>query len=238
VLPLVVSPFFAAPAQTTAAAVCPADTRLVEGDHYEAVQHECTEVKDGYCTAYTPNVFHVGGKVDHVRVCMDVYEAPNVRGERPIVMYSALDASGFCASRGKRLCSEYEWETACEGPERRPWVYGWSQDPETCNSGKRWKQFDAWALLRGGADAKNETDRLWQGDPSGARPGCVSQDGIADMIGNVEEWILSSRPRTWPAALMGGFWAKGWTECRGTNAAHEPTFYFYEVGFRCCADPK
>jgi hypothetical protein len=36
---------------------------------------------------------------------------------------------------------------------------------------------------------------------------------------------------------MGGFWAKPWTGCRGTNDAHEPTFAFYETGFRCCADP-
>ena len=36
---------------------------------------------------------------------------------------------------------------------------------------------------------------------------------------------------------MGGFWAKPWTGCRGTNDAHEPSFEFYETGFRCCADP-
>ena len=36
---------------------------------------------------------------------------------------------------------------------------------------------------------------------------------------------------------MGGFWAKPWTSCRGTNDAHEPTFVFYETGFRYCAEP-
>jgi hypothetical protein len=36
---------------------------------------------------------------------------------------------------------------------------------------------------------------------------------------------------------MGGFWAKPWTGCRGTNDAHEPSFTFYETGFRCCAEP-
>jgi hypothetical protein len=36
---------------------------------------------------------------------------------------------------------------------------------------------------------------------------------------------------------MGGFWAKPWTGCRGTNDAHEPRFTFYETGFRCCAEP-
>jgi len=37
--------------------------------------------------------------------------------------------------------------------------------------------------------------------------------------------------------LIGGFWSKPWTGCRGANDAHEPTFRFYETGFRCCADP-
>src|SRR5262249_22945558 len=84
-----------------------------------------------------------------------------------------------------------------------------------------------------------EVDRLWQGEPSGARSACVSSDGIHDLTGNVEEWVTSSRPVwQWPAVLMGGFLAKPWTGCRGTDAAHEPTFKSYEVGYRCCADPK
>ena len=57
------------------------------------------------------------------------------------------------------------------------------------------------------------------------------------MMGNVEEWVASRSTRPRPGALMGGFWAKPWTGCRGTNDAHEPTFTFYETGFRCCADP-
>jgi formylglycine-generating enzyme required for sulfatase activity len=240
---LLASPFFAPPADATgggapSANACPADMRLVEADHSDAVMHDCREVKNGFCVDYTPGASHFAGRHDHVRACMDVYEAPNVKGDKPIVMLSSVEAAKWCADRGKRLCSEYEWESACEGPQVRPWVYGWKQDPETCNSGKLWRPFDAWALMRGGEDAAKETERLWQGDPSGARAGCVSQSGVYDLNGNVEEWVTSSRPRIWPTALMGGFWAKGWTQCRGTNWAHEPTFRFYEVGFRCCKDPS
>jgi formylglycine-generating enzyme required for sulfatase activity len=65
----------------------------------------------------------------------------------------------------------------------------------------------------------------------------VSSFGIYDMQGNVEEWVASRPGRNLPGALMGGFWAKPWTGCRGTNDAHEPGFQFYETGFRCCADP-
>ena len=67
-----------------------------------------------------------------------------------------------------------------------------------------------------------EAKRLWQGTPSGRFSACVSAFGIYDMMGNVEEWVTTRKGRRFPGALMGGFWAKPWTGCRGTNDAHEP----------------
>ena len=52
------------------------------------------------------------------------------------------------------------------------------------------------------------------------------------MMGNVEEWVTSRKGRRYKGALMGGFWSKPWTGCRGTNDAHEEAFVFYETGFR------
>lgn len=212
--------------------------RLVERDHPDFVDHDCTAFRWGHCSAYAPGVARPWGKVDHVRVCMDQYEAPNERGAKPIVMASANEAESWCNARGKRLCTEYEFETACEGPEMRPFVYGYASDSVTCNTGKPWQQFNAWLLVAGGEAAQRETDRLWQGEPSGMRSSCVSQEGVYDLVGNAEEWVRSSRKRKWPYALVSGHWAKPWSACRDTNDAHEPWFRFYEVGFRCCADPK
>lgn len=211
--------------------------RLVDHPHAEAMDHTCTDQRGKYCFAFAPNVSRPRGEVLQIRTCMDVYEAPNVRGALPIVMKSGVDAEAYCAARGKRLCSEREWETACEGPELRPWVYGWTADGKTCNSGKSWRPFDAVALYAGGAAMEKEMERLWQGEASGTRTACVSQDGVHDLVGNVEEWVTARKGRTFRLALMGGFWAKPWTGCRGTNDAHEPAFRFYEVGFRCCKDP-
>ncbi|HMY18944.1 MAG TPA: SUMF1/EgtB/PvdO family nonheme iron enzyme, partial [Polyangium sp.] len=165
------------------------------------------------------------------------FEAPNQKGKRPLVMHSFRSAQRWCADRKKRLCTEQEWELGCEGLERRPLAYGWAVDKTACNSDKGWRPFDVTALRAGGEDAQREIEKLWQGSLSGKYLTCVSTYGIYDMMGNVEEWVVSRSSRKFPGALMGGFWAKPWTGCRGTNDAHEPSFEFYETGFRCCADP-
>jgi formylglycine-generating enzyme required for sulfatase activity len=168
---------------------------------------------------------------------MDQYEAPNKRGATPIVMTTFHQAESWCASRGKRLCTEQEFETACEGPQLMPFFYGWSVDGSVCNTSRKWRQFDDTALRAGGETSQREVKRLWQGWPSGHGERCRTQDGIYDLLGNVEEWVVSRAHRKYRGALMGGWWAKPWVGCRSVNDAHYTHFAFYQVGFRCCADP-
>jgi hypothetical protein len=221
---------------------CPGDMRLVVGTHYDEEQHLCVDPrpdrKDTHCFAYFEGLTAEEGRATEIRVCMDQYEAPNVRGQKPFVMKSFENAKRWCGERGKRVCTEQEWELGCEGPEHRPLSYGWRVDVKMCNSDKQWRPFDVKRLYsKGSGDQEAEIRKLWQGAPSGAYASCVSSFGIYDMQGNVEEWVASRPGRNVPGSLMGGFWAKPWTGCRGTNDAHEPTFQFYETGFRCCADP-
>lgn len=220
---------------------CPTDMRLVSGTHHEYVQHYCVDpqadAKDTHCFAYFEGLSGLEGKTTEINVCMDQYEAPNKKGVEPYVMRSYRNAEKWCKARGRRPCSEQEWETACEGPEHLPLAYGWAVDKKICNSDKKWKPVDFEAFGKGPDEANEESKRLWQGTPSGRFPKCISPFGIFDMNGNVEEWVTSRVSRKYPGSLMGGFWAKPWTGCRGTNDAHEPTFSFYETGFRCCAEP-
>ena len=231
---------YAPPPDPGPSAACPEDMRLVTGRHFDEVEHVCIDWKKGpnRCYGYYPEMTVAHGAPEPIRVCMDQYEAPNRKGAKAIVMKSLPQAIAWCKDHGKRLCTESEWETACESGDERPWQYGWSVDQRACNSDRGWKEFDAKALMAGGETAQREVDRLWQGLPSGELSSCRTRDGIYDLMGNVEEWVTSSRKRKFPGALMGGFWAKPWTGCRGVNDAHEPSFVFYEVGFRCCVDPR
>ncbi|MFW5741243.1 MAG: formylglycine-generating enzyme family protein [Myxococcota bacterium] len=215
---------------------CPSDMRLVQGVHDDEMERLCLRIKGDRCWKYVPHALATEGVRTRMRFCMDRYEAPNRSGARPIVMVDFFEAQRWCEKRGKRLCSEQEFEAACEGPGLEPYFYGWEVDVSICNSNKPWKPFDDRKLLSGGEEARKEAERLWQGTPSGGMRRCRTRDGIYDLLGNVEEWVTSRPGRRWPGALMGGFWAKPWTGCRGTNDAHEPKFAFYEVGFRCCKD--
>jgi formylglycine-generating enzyme len=221
---------------------CPADMRLVEGVHYENMGHVCDDTrregKFDHCYAYRPGLTILEGPAKPLRVCVDQHEAPNRFGHNPMVLQSFEGAQKWCAKLGRRVCSEAEWELACEGPDHRPFAYGWRVDVKLCNSAKPWKPVKFEAFGRTMEEARTESNRLWQGSPSGRYKSCVSPFGIVDMMGNVEEWVASRPERKFPGVLMGGFWAKPWTGCRGTNDAHEPTFAFYETGFRCCKDPS
>jgi hypothetical protein len=173
-------------------------------------------------------------------VCVDLYEAPNKKGERPTVMVDALEAEAWCSERGKRLCTEDEWTAACEGPGKWPYPYGLDHEPGRCNDDKlyRGRQED---LLNQwpGRKARREVARLWQGDRSGERGGCVSAWGVHDTLGNVEEWTRSRKAsENFGHVLKGRFWAGEKYACQWGVRSHADKFRYYEVGFRCCQAPN
>ncbi|MDP9148337.1 MAG: SUMF1/EgtB/PvdO family nonheme iron enzyme, partial [Myxococcota bacterium] len=114
--------------------------------------------------------------------CVDRFEAPNRRGARPLVMQSAKDAEAWCSQHAKRLCTEDEWITACEGEERRPYPYGSDHVDGRCNDDKPWQKVDEAALARWpAAAAKEQAKALYQATPSGSKRRCVSSAGAHDM---------------------------------------------------------
>jgi formylglycine-generating enzyme required for sulfatase activity len=203
-----------------------------------------------------PDMALVGG------VCMDRYEAPNVAGAPPLVMYTFLEAEAWCGARGRRLCFDDEWLAACAGPAGEAYPYGDTRDPGVCNDDATWRTYDqgllngwparasdpaigsldalfaaARAVSPAGAAAADHVEALYQGTGGGERAGCA-RDGVFDLTGNVEEW---TRRRDGGAAqfhgnLKGRYWAEPRT-CQRNVLVHGDTFRFYEIGFRCCARP-
>jgi len=176
--------------------------------------------------------------------CIDEYEYPNQRGAKPPVMVNFFEASSQCAAENKRLCTESEWMAACEGPEEKPFPYGYERSSKMCNFDNRW--VDPKLSLVYAKDPelqRRELARLDRSVPSGQMPGCVSDFGVHDLTGNVDEWVKADheRPREKAkfSALKGGAWGHVRNACRPVTTSHVPQFRYYFIGFRCCADgPK
>ncbi len=222
-----------------ASSPCPSDMAHVAGDHVEDLQRVCTEKRFGNkCFAFAPGLLFGEGARTALDVCVDRFEWPNRAGALAEVMVSYLEAEAACASVDKRLCTEYEWELACEGAVPSPWPYGWSRERGACNNDKTFRAYDEQKLASPDAEVKTrEVLRLMQAEPSGSFARCESAFGVKDQIGNVEEWVRTSRA-AWPyrSSLKGGYWSKPWSGCRGTNESHSPGFRYYQTGFRCCRD--
>ncbi len=224
---------------------CPAGMKLVEGDYCTDVEQEClrswfdTSNKKTVCEAFKPPSRCVGEKV-RKRYCVDTYEWPNKKGERPEVMNTFYQAQVKCAAAGKRMCTETEWTFACEGPEMKPFPHGYVRDAAKCNGDHTW---DGPNMPLVAKRDPAELARLWKGVRSGSQPECVSDFGVADLPGNADE-VSSSETMTgdWKGKFdsvnTGGPWYKGVrNQCRPKIYTHEEGFYYYYLGFRCCAEP-
>ena len=174
-------------------------------------------------------------------VCMDAYEAPNVKGWRPFAFQSGTSAEFWCSGVDKRLCTENEWLLACRGPSNRPYPYGTTYSATTCNTNATWIPVNWTKLgLYPKPPAFEEAARLYQAEASGTRAGCVSELGVYDLTGNVAEWVRTSLNHTYDHVLKGCFWSGCFggspASCAFVNPAHPAGFRTYEAGARCCLD--
>jgi len=225
---------------------CPEGMQLVEGDYCTKVEHKCLKQwhdvpndKD-ICEDFEPHSECVGQKVKK-RFCMDTYTWPNEKGARPEVMNKFHQAQVKCAAVGKRLCTETEWTLACEGPEMLPFPYGYTRDTNKCHGDVEWDSPDMKKVAQRDPD---ELARLWKGVRNGSQPECISPYGVADLPGNTDEVTQSESfnepdfKGKYDSIHSGGPWYKGVrNQCRPKIYTHDEGFYYYFLGFRCCAEP-
>ena len=141
---------------------------------------------------------------------------PEGKADHPVVQIIWDSALAYAQWAGKRLPTEAEWEKAARGRDGRVWPWGSVFDPSRCNTNE------------GG---------LWDTTPVGNySPGGDSPYGIADMAGNVWEWI-GGKPSPLRMPLRGGDWLDGKEEATTySRRMHTPKRKNDFVGFRCAAD--
>lgn len=160
---------------------------------------------------------------------IDQLPFPNEPGAIPTANVTRDEAAKLCEGKGKRLCSEAEWERACKGPDNRTYEYGDGYRAQVCGTGTAVEQ----AARR----------------PSGERTACVSGFGVREMHGGVWEWTDSpwqrgdhegrDGPNATLGVLRGGNALAGELAGRCANAIARPaTGRAPTMGFRCCAGTR
>lgn len=183
--------------------------------------------------------------------------ARSVAGERPQAYVSGAEAARACANAGKRLCELDEWVRACRGARASTYPYGERREAERCNDRPAahgdhpvvtlFTQLAAEDVKRGvqPADPATMWDQSFMNDPrlydmpngvepTGAHPGCRSEYGAFDMVGNLHEWVDDPE-----GTFVGGFFmdtSQNGEGCGYRTRAHDFDYHDYSTGFRCCKD--
>jgi formylglycine-generating enzyme required for sulfatase activity len=202
---------------------------LVSGQYCSNVEQRCirwleSEGKFAFyrCAEYARPA-KCNGKRKQMRYCMDRDEYVPPRETLPASNQSWTNAQSVCASAGKRVCLESEWQFACEGEEMRPYPYGFTRDADACNADR----IDIY---------RTDGQLLDLRDGPDGHPRCVSPFGVHHLSGNLEEWTTidgSNPPRP---AMKGAYWQPSRNHCRAAQTAHDRFYHGTETGFRCCKD--
>jgi formylglycine-generating enzyme required for sulfatase activity len=164
------------------------------------------------------------------------FERPNL----PASMVTWSDAATYCRFRGGRLPTEAEWERAARGARSRQYPWGNVYNPRFANAGRL------------GLDPFEPKDGYLESAPVGSFARGQTPDKIADLAGNVEEWVAdwyspnyseaTEQDPKGPSAgdekvLRGGSYVHGRPWLRAAARGHDaPSHRRPWRGFRCSYD--
>jgi hypothetical protein len=144
---------------------------------------------------------------------IDGWEWPNVPGEKALVDVTWDKADALCRTKGKRLCTEDEWERACKGPQNLVYSYGDTFNAEACGAEPNGDR----SPRDGAADVA-----------AGSLAGCKSAWGAFDMSGGVREWTAYKRLKGGKPNNTVRASRCSYAEERRADAGDR------DLGFRCC----
>jgi sulfatase modifying factor 1 len=208
----------------------------VDGQYCTEVKHDCIKWLDdeklpyARCGEYAPEATCVGERVS-MSFCIDQHEYTKPGDKLPMNHASFVTATNVCKDRGLRVCTESEWNFACEGEQMLPYPYGIKREAK-CNQD------------RPAEDLYDPTNKKFQvlADrrmPNGGNPECVSPFGVYDMVGNLDEPVLREEARfayPYRNGLKGGWWMPARNRCRPATTKHDDHYKDIQVGVRCCGD--
>jgi sulfatase modifying factor 1 len=150
---------------------------------------------------------------------IDLLPFPDEAGAIATTNVTRDDAAAMCTTKGKRLCTELEWERACKGPTNQTYEDGSEYHATACGLG-------------------TPADRAAK-RPTGELGTCVSGFGVREMHGGAWEWTQGAWGRGGRkdlGVLKGGNAVAGEIAGRCANSlARAPSTKSPSMGFRCCA---
>jgi len=194
----------------------------------------CTYWVDKY-EASRPDASSTSAGIDERLSC-------SLEDKIPWALITETDAELACEANGKRLCTQDEWQLACEGASGFAYPYGDSYEKFTCN-GADWND----ECQVPGLDEMEQVFPTGFGYSPGGSPGscpiagtsqCVSEFGTVDMSGNLREWTGTNVSGSYK--VRGGSYTeqKQGITCDNDFITLAPSNSFANLGFRCCRDTQ
>jgi len=214
---------------------CPPGMALSGGGRFCIDRYECAVTEQMGDGSSKPHAIYEPLLSTHA------YLATSVAGQTPQAYVSGVEALAACKNAGKRLCEPVEWRAACGGSNGYAFPYGPQRVAKKCHDtgAAPMVVYHASSLARGFDNSELNDPRLDQlADTvakSGSSPDCVTDEGVFDMVGNLNEWTADSN-----GTFQGGYWldtSQHGDGCAYRTVAHDFAYHDYSLGFRCCADP-
>ncbi len=146
------------------------------------------------------------------------WDEQSLHPNRPVVWVSWDDAHAYCDWAGVRLPTDAEWERAARGTEGR--MYAWGDAPPSPEL------------------ANYDDTKIGEASPVGLFPRGSTPDDIADLAGNVWEWVSDWYDETEvDRVLRGGSWYSYATFLRAADRGRSlPGGGNGSIGFRCARE--